>query len=92
MTGVQTCALPIFQRLLESIDLSFGITGRGATLGFSSKVLRRVGDEQSRRPVPHLGIVEGFWELFNFLVPVDDWTFETPKHRNRMMSERYREW
>lgn len=73
----------LFQRLLENVDLSLGITGRCSTLSLSSKVLLRFRDEQSRGPVPHLGVVEGFGELFDFLVPVSDWTLETPGHGNR---------
>ena len=78
----------LLQRLLESIDLSFGITGRGATLGFSSEVLLCFSDEQSRRPVPHLGVIEGLGEFFDLPVPVSNWAFETPERRNRTVNQR----
>jgi len=54
------------QHLLKNVDLSMGITRRRSTLGFSGKVLPRLHDEQPRGPVPRLGVVEGFGELFGF--------------------------
>jgi len=54
------------QHLLENVDLSMGITERRSTLDFGGKVLPRLRDEQPRGPVPRLGVVEGFEELFGF--------------------------
>ena len=81
----------LLQRLLESLDLGLGVTGWRSSLSLGGKVLLRFGDKQSRGPVPHLGVVEGLWELFDFPVPVSDWTLETPKCNNRTVGERYHE-
>ena len=66
------------------------ITRRRSTLSFGSKVLLRLRDEQLRGSVPHLGVVEGFGELFDFLVPVSNRTLETPEHGNCKINERCR--
>src|SRR3546814_14413583 len=53
VTGVQTCALPIFPTLLEGRDL-LGIaqTGTGKTAAFVLPSLQRL-DEAGKRPLPY---------------------------------------
>ena len=78
------------QRFLESVNLSMGTTRRRSTLGFGGKILLRLQNVELVLSAVHHGVVEGFGELPDFLVPVGNRSLGTPERGNRKINERCR--